>query len=74
MIFFQKVEGEIFREIVPIQRLQAQEEFRVILCQKFPAPPFVRFDACNFQNENGKIFYLTAGMLSQDLQASDILF
>jgi hypothetical protein len=36
-------------------------------CQKFPAPPSVRFDACSFQNEKGKIFCLTAGMLSKNL-------
>jgi hypothetical protein len=48
-------------------------QIRVILGQKFPAPPFVRFDAGHFQNERGKIFYLTGGMLNKNLQAGDIL-
>jgi hypothetical protein len=39
---------------------------------KFPAPTFVRFDACNYQNEKSKLFYLTAGVLSKNLQAGDI--
>jgi hypothetical protein len=45
----------------------------VILGQKFPAPPFVRFDTRDFQDAKGKIFHLTAGMLSKNLQAGDIL-
>jgi hypothetical protein len=61
------------RDFASRQCLQAFEELGVIQFQKFPAPTFVRFDACNFQNEESKLFYLTAGVLSKNLQAGDIL-
>jgi uncharacterized membrane protein len=45
----------------------------MVLCEKFPSSPLVRFHARHFQEQHGQLSDIIVGMLSEDFQTTNII-